>query len=248
MNHGTYNHTTEDIQERTSLPRHFINKCSSKLSDLLDPYRQYGENNQLFYDDNGLMVFDHIGQLKREGKTIPQIRETLENELQNQQDDAKADRKSSQNGSKNRNSETGHSAAEGGLQSQLIEALQESNREIRKAKDEVIESQKETIDSLRQNVKLITDGRDPETVKQEHEQKVKEAAEKEQEIRELRKEKERQKRRRHQREQRRKELLAELKSLEGKWFKSSRRQEIIAELERLDQLDAQDETVGGKGS
>ena len=104
----------------------------------------------------------------------------------------------------------------------------------------MIESQQETIESLRENVKLITDGRDPEAVKKEHEKKVKEAAQKEQEIEKLRKEKQRQKKRERQRQRKREELLAELKSLEGRWFYSGRRQEIIAELERLDRLDNQE--------
>jgi len=237
MPQGSYKHTVEDIEERTSLSRHFINRCSSKLSDVLDPYRQYGDNNQLFYDDNGLMVFDHIGQLKRDGKTIPEIRETLENELQNGETPSNPDRKSLQNGLPNRNSADGNQPTETDIQARLIEALQESNQEVREAKDEVIESQQETIESLRENVKLITDGRDPETVKEEHEQKVKEAAEKEQEIKQLRKEKQRQKERKRQRQQKRQELLAELKSLEGTWFSGGRRREIIAELERLDRLD-----------
>lgn len=189
------------------------------------------------------MVFDHIGQLKREGKTIPEIRETLENELQNSESPSNPDRKSLQNALQNRNSAEGNQPAETDIQARLIEALQESNQEVREAKDEVIESQQETIESLRENVKLITDGRDPEAVKEEHEKKVKEAAEKEQKIRELRKEKER----REKREHRRQRLLAELKSLEGKWFKSGRRKEIIAELKRLDQLDTQDGNSNQEG-
>lgn len=186
------------------------------------------------------MVFDHIGQLKREGKTIPEIRETLENELQNGETTSNPDRKSLQNDLQNRNSADGNQPAETDIQARLIEALQESNQEVREAKDEVIESQQETIESLRENVKLITDGRDPEAVKKEHEQKVKEAAEKEQEIEQLRKEKQRQKKRERQRQHKRQELLAELKSLEGKWFSGGRRREIIAELERLDRLDEAD--------
>lgn len=242
MHQGPYKHTTEDIQERTSLPRHFIDKCSSKLSDLLDSYRQYGKNNQLFYDDNGLMVFDHIGQLKREGKTIPEIRGQLEDELQNQQDDAKSGRKASQNEDKNRRTETGVQAAGDEVQTQLIEAWKESNEQIQKAKDEVIESKKETITSLRQNLKLITDGRDPKEVKREHEKKIEEAAERKQKIKELEKEKQRQRKREKQRQR----LIAELRSLERKWFVSNRREEIIAELERLDRLDEQSDATDGE--
>lgn len=186
------------------------------------------------------MVFDHIGQLKRKGKTIPEIRETLENELHSNETPSNADRKSFQNGLQNPKSEGRRQPGETEIQARLIEALQESNQEVREAKDEVIRSQQETIESLQENVKLITDGRDPEAVKEEHEQKVKEAAKKEQKIEQLRKEKERQKKRERRRQQRREELLAELKSLEGKWFKSRRREEIIAKLERLDELDNQD--------
>lgn len=240
MPQGTYKHTTDDIQQRTGLSRHFIDKCSSKLSDLLDPYRQYGKNNQLFYDDNGLHVFDHIGQLKREGKTLPAIRERLEDELQNQQEDTKTDTNTPQNRGQNRKSESGSAGENSAVQAQLIEALQSSNEQVQKAKDEVIEAKEETITSLRQNLKLITDGRDPKEVKREHEEKIEEAAERKQKIQELRQKM----RRRREREKRRQQLLAELRSLEGRWFVGNRRDEIIAELERLDRLDSEEDGAG----
>lgn len=243
MPQGTYKHTTNDIQQHTGLPRHFIDKCSSKLSDLLDPYRQHGKNNQLFYDDNGLTIFDQISQLKqRDGKTIPEIREQLENELQNQQDDTKADRNTPQNGGQNPKSESVSDDGNSAVQARLIEALEESNEQVRKAKDEVIESKDETISSLQQNLRLITDGRDPKEVKREHEKKIEEAAEKEQKIKELK----RKMQRRREREKQRQQLLAELRSLEGKWFTGNRREEIIAELERLDRLDAQEDDDDGE--
>jgi hypothetical protein len=160
--------------------------------------------------------------------------------LQSGETTSNTDRKSLQNSLQNQKSERGDQLPQTDIQARLIEALQQSNEEVREAKDEVIESQQETIESLRENVKLITDGRDPEAVKKEHEKKAKEAAEKEQEIEKLREEKRRRKEREHQRQQRREKLLAELKSLEGKWFYSGRRREIIAELERLDRLDNQE--------
>lgn len=237
-------HTIDDIQERTSLPRHFIHRCSSKLSDLLDPYRQYGDKNRLFYDDNGLMIFDHISQLKGEGKNIPEIRETLENELQSSQNSSKSDRNTLQHTPQNSQNKRPATTPGAGEQKPWIAALQEAYQEFASAKDEVIESKEETISSLRQNLKLITDGRDPKEVKREHEKKIKEAAEKEQKIKELKKKEQR----RRKREKKRQQLLAELRSLEGKWFKSGRRREIIAELERLDRLDAEDDHAEEEGS
>ena len=145
MQQGSFVHTIDDIQERTGLPRHFINRCSSKISDILDPYRQYGDNNQLFYNDSGLMVWDHIGQLKRRGKTIPDIKTTLQDELQDQQNGSKTDRESPQNEFKNREAAAASDRGDSGHQQRLIDALEDAYQEVGKAKDEVIQSKEETI-------------------------------------------------------------------------------------------------------
>jgi hypothetical protein len=240
MHQGSYKHTIDDIRERTGLSRHFINRCSSKISDILDPYRQYGDNNQLFYDDSGLMIFDQIGQLKQEGKTIPEIRERLLDGLQSPRNGSQSGRKTLQNDLQDLQLETtgpeGHASAE----SQFVAAIKDAYQEVSRAKDKVIESKDETIGSLQQNLRLLTDGRDPEKVKEEYKEKTEQAAKRRQEIEQLKEEKQREQKQQRRRKQRRHELLAELKTLEGKWFKSSRREEIIAELERLDR-EAQEE-------
>lgn len=241
MPQGTYKHTTDNIQEITGLPRHFIHRCSSKISDILDPYRQRGDNNQLLYDDSGLTIFDQIAQLKREGKNIPEIRTVLEDQLQDLQDDSKSDRNTPQNDLQNPQNETSDKSSQTTDSEPWVEALKEAYREVATAKDEVIESKqgvieskKETIHSLQQNLRLLTDGRNPEKVKEEHNQKIEEAAETKQKLEQLREEKRRHKEAERRRQEKREELLAELKSLEGKWFSGSRRREIITELEQLD--------------
>ena len=235
MHQGSYKHTIDDIQERTGLSRHFINRCSSKISDILDTYRQYGDNNQLFYDDSGLLLFDQIAQLKREGKTIPEIKDRLANELQSQQNSSQSDRKTSQNNPQNLQQETAGPTTQSGSQDKFLDAIGDAYREVAKAKDEVIKSKDETINSLQQNLRLLTDGRSPERVKKEHEKKVEEAAQRRQEIEQLREENRRRKEQEHQHQKKREQLLAELKSLEGKWFSRGRRQDIITALENLDQ-------------
>lgn len=233
MHQGSYKHTLEDIQARTGLSSHFINRCSSKISDLLDPFRQYGDNNRLFYDDNGLMVFDYIGQLKREGKTIPEIRAALEQQLQ---DRVQSGRKTPQSRLQNSDAEEGRGEAPpAGDQAQLLSALRDAYQQLGVAKDDVIAAKDETISSLRQNLQLLTDGRDPETVRQEHERNRKRAAEQEQELKRLRREQEHRAAETRRRRQKRRQLLDELQALKGKWFTGDKRAQFLRELAALDE-------------
>ncbi len=75
-------HTMEDIEQQTGLSRHFLNRCNSKLATLLSPYRTYGENNRVLYDDSEMIIFDQIKGYKESGQNLTQIRETLEANLQ----------------------------------------------------------------------------------------------------------------------------------------------------------------------
>ena len=81
-------YTIEDIQTRTALSRNFINKCNSKLADLLAPFRMYGEKNKLLFNYNGLQIWDMIKQHKERGESLPHIREAITKVVQpNQQAD-----------------------------------------------------------------------------------------------------------------------------------------------------------------
>ncbi len=73
----------EDLEQRTGPSRHFLYRCNSKLSELLEPFRTHGDNNQVLYDDNGLIIFDQIKGYKEAGQNLAQIRHTLSGELQN---------------------------------------------------------------------------------------------------------------------------------------------------------------------
>ncbi len=73
-----HQYSNNDIQQRTGLKPDFINHCNSKLGDLLGQFRIKGDKNKLFYDGNGLRLWDVIKQHKERGENIRQIREALE--------------------------------------------------------------------------------------------------------------------------------------------------------------------------
>ena len=72
-----HHHTKEAIHEATALPIRFINHASSRLSDLLEPYRIRSDKGKLLYNNDGLRIWDVIAQHKRKGENIKQIREAV---------------------------------------------------------------------------------------------------------------------------------------------------------------------------
>lgn len=72
-----HQYTKEDIQSTTALTIDFINHASSKLADLLQPYRIRSERGKLLYNEAGLRIWDVIKQRKERGENIRQIREAV---------------------------------------------------------------------------------------------------------------------------------------------------------------------------
>ncbi len=77
----SYHHTFEDIKTTTSLNGNFIYRANRMLSGILSEYCVYGNNNEVRFNDSGLLVWDRIAQLKRDGKNISQIASALERDL-----------------------------------------------------------------------------------------------------------------------------------------------------------------------
>ena len=70
-----------DIQTATGLKLNFINKVNSRFSTILSPFRITGANGKIFYDDNGMRIWDIIKQEKEKGADIRQIRDALKEVL-----------------------------------------------------------------------------------------------------------------------------------------------------------------------
>ena len=265
MNH---HHTIEDIEKITSLPKKYIRDCIVGLKDYLDEQRCLikGNKNVWLFDDNGLKIFDVIKQLKDNRYSIQAIKEYLEN--------SKVTHSNHESKAQLNESETNN------INVFLVKIEQLTNQVIQ-AKNETIEKQEELLEKEKlvqlqgYQLKLLTDGRTPEEVREEQKkkednlrlqneellqtkyelsakdnqlsllnQRIEEQKRKEEELKhEVLTIKESQSTYLTQKEKeaqlikdqriREKELIEELKSLEGKLFKGKRRKEILAELEQL---------------
>ena len=72
-----HHYTKEDIQEKTALKMDFINKASSSLSDLLEPFRISSDKGRLLYNSDGLQIWDVIKQHKERGENLKEIRDAI---------------------------------------------------------------------------------------------------------------------------------------------------------------------------
>ena len=69
-------HGLEDIEKSTGLNINFIRKCIKKVA-VLTPYVKRGMNNAIMFDNEALVIFDQIKQLKATNLSIALIDETL---------------------------------------------------------------------------------------------------------------------------------------------------------------------------
>lgn len=141
----------EHIEERTGLSRKYLDRCSSRLRRVLGAHRIQGEKNKYFYNDNGLVLFDRIKQLKEEGYSLTNIEEILENE---QRSTVESERHTPENEQRN---VTGN-----GFNEKLLNALTDSYKDA-------LQSKEETIGELRKQLQFLTDGRSPAEIRAERE-------------------------------------------------------------------------------
>jgi len=233
MAESNFIHPLEDIEDHTGLPRKFIERCNAELSGILDAYRMKGDKNKIFYNSNGLQVFDRIKQFKAQGFTLSRIAEALESELGNSEGDQGSNPETSRNNLENREAGEGRSKQVGPATSDLLHALEKSNERVIEAKEEavrlvmatkeeVIRAKDETIQQLKNNLQLLTDGRSVEEIQAQR----RKAQAQEAEFKKLR-----------QRKARRQELLAALEHLDGRWGIGKKRKEILSQLKELEAND-----------
>jgi hypothetical protein len=65
--------TLNQVSKKVGLSENFVRLCKNKLGDILNPYMYRGDKNKLLFDDNAIMIFDKIKELKGEGLTISDI-------------------------------------------------------------------------------------------------------------------------------------------------------------------------------
>ena len=220
MSDNLYLHSIEDITEHTGLSRKEVDNYYSAIPLLFDGHRQKrpSENNRIYFDNQGLTIFQQIARYKNNGHTPAAIKKIL------MQDFSQTRGGKRQTPDKRPGNPFGNSDKTGSMNEAitLVNALQEwhksvsgDDRETMGKQLEVIETQSKTIaeqqKALQEKEKmllLLTDGRSVEEFQDERE-------------------------RRHQSLKRRQELLEEYDALRGKWFAGKRRREIIEGLKQL---------------
>lgn len=159
----TQSHTIQDVGEYTGLKIDFIRKCIKHLSAILEPYISRGDKNCMLFDSNALVIFDQVKQLKERGFILNSIEQELSKQLPNmQQDSTKQPIQTQPNSEKDKYLEM------------LINELKEIHKTVLLAKDETIQTQRLQINTLEKQILLLTDGRSPEEIKREQEDREEE--------------------------------------------------------------------------
>lgn len=227
-----YKHTLENIEERTSLKLDFIYRANKKLSAFLAPHRVQGDQNEIFYNDSGIILWDHIKQLKEDNMNLTQIAETLERELRNTSPGSETPSETlptSPPGSENQeppNSLSNQAAPISETQAVLDKVLEmqklyieDKQRGEDSLKTEMDGKYQAQINELKTKLRfLLPDGRTSEDIQRE----IRQGAEDREELKQLR-------RRLHQIES----LLSERARIKGQWGRGKRVREIDAKLEQL---------------
>ena len=211
--------TINELHSKTGLKITFIRKCVKELNEILEPHIQRGNYNSINFSPNAFVIFDKIKQLKDEGLIITDIKRRLEKELKDDKSGESKELKVHQtplNPSKDDKSQAietlGNQILD--LQEQLVREKEKTFQE-RESKLKELNEHLRKISELEQRnlilqltLKLLPEGKDPETIKREWEEDQKKQLE-------------------------RKEILEKLEELEGKWFKAKERKELLAKLKEL---------------
>ncbi len=193
----SYHLTIKDIQKQTGLKDNFIRRCLSHMKDIFEPHISRGENNTLLFDDSVYPLFNRIKQLKEnDNLTLPEIERRLGYKP------VKSDDKADNDGYQT----LPNQLAKPDDIDTVIALYERLLQEKDKTYQTHLEAQQAVIDTLKSHVNLLTDGRSPDEIKKEAEEKRK----------------------------RKEEILDQLEELKDRWFKGKERQALIDELRSLD--------------
>lgn len=156
-----FDKTIKDIEEFTGLPYHYIIKAIKHLEPLLANYIQRGEKNSILFSSNAMVIFDQIKQMRDNNKSLTSIKKALETSL------------TATKTTKTEN-ETEVNTTKTESMDYMLSKLEKYHSEVLKLKDEIIEGHKRENQTLKKQILLISDGRDPEEYKREQEQKQQE--------------------------------------------------------------------------
>ena len=197
--------TIEELHKRTGLPVHFIRNCVKSFKDVLEPHIKRGEYNSLLFDNNALIIFDKVKQLKEQGLSLKEIQKQL-NEISNTKE---TPLKHSQTGTdrdlkdeiielhqQNAKDRENHFQEKLAYEHQLAELKQEKS---------LLEREKLVLEN---SLKLLPEGKPPEVIKSDWEKS-------------------------QSRHLEISNLLSRLEELEGKSFKGKERRQLLRRLREL---------------
>lgn len=188
------------------MPIPTLRKYINRLRPILEPHISRGENNQLMFSDSGLVLFDNISQYKHQGLTLPEIEKKLSGI-------SKPPDKEDKRGGANLVQTPGQTdPATNKLYDELINLKDQLSQEKIKRVQEVGDRERKISDLEKENLilsstlKLLPEGKSPEEVKKEYEE-------------------------RQAKDRRKIQLVAELKN--AGVFQIKKRRELLKELEDL---------------
>lgn len=202
-------YSLRDIQKHTGLKYDFLRRIVKEIPELADAYAVKGLNNALMFNTNGLACFREVAQMKEAGYTLPSIRSQVLSALPKQSANLP-----------NQSSEPQHNQGTQPGDNVLIRLLEAAHKSERESfhialseKEKMISQQQQTIQALESGLKLLTDGRSPEEVRQEQQKQANELF--------------------HMKAllQEQKTLLAELSSL--RWYQGKRKKGLLKRLKSL---------------
>lgn len=162
----SFNHSVKKIEELTGLPYRFILDCVKENPEIFDTVSTRGRKNRLLFDSNGLKIFEYIKDLKNQGHNQQSIRKSLLDLYKNTSKQPKSNQQTTPNIMQ---SETSND-----LTKELLKQLQDSHKATLTAYEKTLENTNETIQSLKNQILLLTDGRAPEEVQAEKDKMLRE--------------------------------------------------------------------------
>lgn len=141
----------------------FLRRLIREIPELIEHFAMRGDKNALLFNNNGLIVFQSIAQLKAKQSTLTEIRRTVLQSLPTLP--IPTPHHSSQ-----------HLPNSNQTPDKLLQMLEESQQTLQRAYEDNLRTKDAVITELQSKLLLLTDGRSPEQLKQEQQVKAQQRA------------------------------------------------------------------------
>lgn len=137
---SNHRHNYKDVEKTTGLEPHYVRRLMKSAPSVREKHTAKGSSGAILFDDNAIILFQRVAEMRSKGNSTKTIASYLEQELAPQ----------------TKTSSTPDVSEPKPLTEIMFKALQEAH--------------KETVNELKQRIMLLTDGRDPAEVRREREQ------------------------------------------------------------------------------